>query len=460
MRRRRAGFYRCNPDRTGIAVLVSLFLVSLFTFYFSLFTDVYALDIKRTVLPSGLTVLHVERHNLPIVTMTLLVKASPLDEAPEQAGLANLTAQLLTEGTAKRKSSEISEDLDFVGASLRASVEEDYTTVSLSVLKKDVEKGFEIFSDVVLNPSFSDSEIKRAKELIKGSLLQSEEEPTFLASRAFKKAVYSDLPYGRLVTGGLDTIDGIRREDIVRFHSLYYRPNNSFLSVVGDITEEELRSILGRFLSAWKSSAVPGRALVKSPLKERKTVLIGRDLTQASILVGHEGVSRGNPDYYAVSVMNYILGGGGFSSRLMQKVRVERGLVYDIHSFFAPFKEGGLFEVGAQTKNESAGAVIRLINEQIERMRDERVSDEELNDAKSYLTGSFPRRLDTNRKIADFLAAAEFYGLGVDYMERYPGYINSVTKDDVSMAARKYLEPGKLTTVVVGKQSELSLESE
>ncbi|HWR58777.1 MAG TPA: pitrilysin family protein [Thermodesulfovibrionales bacterium] len=437
-----------------------LFLLSLFIIYFSLSTAVQAIDIKRSVLPNGLTVLHVERHNLPIVMVTLLVKAGPPDETPARAGLANLTADLLNEGTKKRKAVDISEDIDFIGASLGASADSDYTTVSLSVLKKDVEKGFEIFSDIILNPLFPDEEIKRVKELVKGSLRQSEEEPSFLATRAFKKAVYGDLPYGRLVSGSIETIDALKREDIAGFHTAYYKPNNSFLSVVGDLTEDELRSLLRKYLEGWKQAEIPKRQPLQEPRKKRENIQIDRDLTQANILIGHAGISRVNPDYYAVSVMNYVLGGGGFSSRLMQMVREERGLAYDIHSHFAPFKEGGLFEVGVQTKNQSANTVIGLVNEQIGRIRKERVSDQELEDAKAYLTGSFPRRLDTNRKIADFLVVAEFYGLGVDYVDKYPGYVNSVTADDVSRVAGKYLDPAGLVTVVVGRQSEISLKNE
>lgn len=437
-----------------------LFLLTLVTVYCSLSDDVLALDVNKTVLPNGLTVLHVERHNLPIVMVTLLVKASPLDESPAQSGLSNLTADLITEGTRKRSAVEISEEMDFMGASLGASASSDYTTVSLSVLKKDVEKGFDILSDVLLNPTFPEEEIRRVKELIKGSLRQSEEDPSFLASRAFKKAVYGDLPYGRLVSGSIETVDSLKRQDIVKFYSSFYRPNNCLLSVVGDLTGEEVRSLMDRFLSGWKKAEIPERTPVPEPRRQKKTILINRDLTQASILAGHTGLSRGNPDYYAVSVMNYILGGGGFSSRLMQTVREERGLAYDIYSFFAPFKEGGLFEVGVQTKNKSADTVIKLVGEQIERIRKDKVSDRELEDARAYLTGSFPRRLDTGRKIADFLVVTEFYGLGPDYVEKYPGYINAVTADDVLRVARKYLDPSDLVTVVVGKQSEISLKAE
>ena len=435
------------------------FLIALFTLCSALFTDAQALDIKRTVMANGLTLLHVERHNLPIVMVTLLVKASPLDEPTEKAGLANLTAELLTEGTKKRKATDISEESEFIGASLGASADSDYTLITLSVLKKDIEKGFELLSDIVLNPTFPEDEITRNKDLIKGSLKQSEEEPSFVASRAFKKAVYGELPYGRLVTGSVETIDAIGKGDILRFHSELYRPNNSFLSVVGDITGDEVNSLISRFLAEWKPRDIPKRPSLPAPGTKRDTILIDRDLTQATVMLGHGGVSRGNPDYYAVSVMNYILGGGGFSSRLMQTVRDEMGLAYDIHSFFAPYKEGGLFEVLVQTKNESADTVIKVIDGQLKKIRTEQVTDRELDDAQLYLTGSFPRRLDTNRKVADFLAVVEFYGLGLDYVEKYPLYIKSVTKDDVLRVAGKYVDTLDLVTVAVGKQSKISLKN-
>lgn len=436
---------------TRYLLLVTVFILSAVCCLPS--TDVYALDVRRSVLPNGLTVLHTERHNLPIVMVTMLVKASPLSEAPDKAGLANIVAELLTEGTKRRKAVDISEEIEFMGASLNVSVNSDYTIISLSVLKKDLEKGFDIFSDILINPTFPDEEIARGKELIKGSLRQSDEDPSFVAEKTFKKAVFGELPYGRVVRGSIETIDAINRDDILRFHSDYYRPNNSIISIVGDITDNEVGSLMERFLAGWKPSVIHERQPIPEPRWEKKEVVIDRDITQSNIVMGHVGISRGNPDYYAVSVMNYILGGGGFSSRLMQAIRDEKGLAYDVHSVFQSNKEGGLFQVNVQTKNESASTVIAEILEQVNRVRKEPVTDQELEDAKAYLTGSFPRRLDTNRKIADFLVAVEFYGLGLDYVEKYPRYINAVTRDDVLRVAKKYLDPERLVTVLVGKQS-------
>jgi zinc protease len=391
--------------------------------------------------------------------VTLLVKASQLNEPKDKVGLANLTAELLLDGTKHRKSTDISEEIEFLGASLDTSTGRDYTTISLSIMKKDINKGFELFCDILLNPTFPQQEIERKKELIKGSLRQNEEDPSFIAERTFRKEVFGEHPYGRLTEGTAETIDNIRREDLIKFYSDYFLPNNSILSIVGDLTEDELNALIKKYLYDWKRADLP--LITANGLDEKKTkrvVKLDKNLTQANILLGHIGISRDNPDYYAVSIMNYIFGGGGFSSRLMQSIRDEMGLAYDVDSSFSLNKEKGLFQVEVQTKNESADLVISEILKQMEKIRKEYVSDEELTDAKSYLTGSFPRRLDTNRKIANFLALVEFYNFGLDYIEKYSGYINSVIKEDILRVARKYLDPENYVLVIVANQKKAALK--
>lgn len=420
--------------------------------------DAYNLDVKRFAMPNGLKVLLVERHNLPIVTVSLLIKASPFDEPIEKAGVANLTAELLTEGTRNRKAKDISEEIEFIGASLDTSVESDFTMINLSVLKKDIQKGFDIFSDILLNPSFPEEEITRKKEILIGGLKQSEEDPSFVADRAFRKAIYGDHPYGRLVTGSEDTIAKITRDDIVAFHDNYYSPDDSILAVVGDITVEEAKELIGRYLGKWVKMKVSKKKTTFEVEKKRDYILIDKDLTQANIIMGHSGIRRGDPDYYAVTVMNYILGGGGFSSRLMQVIRDDMGLAYDINSLFDSREKGGFFRVSVQTKNEAANTVINEIIKQIKKLKTEGVTDQEIADAKAYLTGSFPRRFDTNKKIANILVAIEFYDLGPDYIERYPEYIRSVSKDDIIRVARKYLDTDNYILVVVAKQSKANID--
>jgi zinc protease len=204
-----------------------------------------------------------------------------------------------------------------------------------------------------------------------------------------------------------------------------------------------------------RSQKSEDRSQIEKKLREKKIVVIDRDITQANIIIGHRGISRDNPDFYAVSVMNYILGGGGFASRLMTTVRDEMGLTYSIHSSFRGRKEPGKFEVVVQTKNEFAGIAVKEILAQMNTIRKEPITDEELEDAKLFLTGSFPMRLETSRRIADFLAVKEFYNLGDDYIEKYPEYINSVTKEDVLRVAQKYLDPENYVLVIVGNKDRL-----
>lgn len=417
----------------------------------------YGLDIKKKVLPSGLTVLHVEKHNLPLVMATMLVKASHVDEPEEKAGLANIALILLTQGTKTRTASEISEEMDFIGAGIGQSITSDYSTVSLSVLKKDIAKGFDVFSDVIVNPSFQEAEILRKKDLVKGSLKSHEEEPSYLAERAFKKAVYGAHPYGRHAEGLIETIDGISRDDIVKFHGDYYVPNNCVLAVVGDLTDAELDGLLDKYFGKWKKAEVRKKKYEIPQVKGKKVIKLQKDLTQATIYLGGLGVRRDNPDFYKISVMNYILGGGGFSSRLMNKIRDDLGLAYDVRSFFTSSLDKGLFQVSVQTKNASAGTVIKEIVGQMERIRTSQVSQSELEDSKAFLIGSFPGRIDTMRKIADFTVLLEFYGLGLDYMDKYPSYINSVTKEDVMEAAKKYtsLEDYVMTVVADQKKADI-----
>ncbi len=437
-----------------------LVFLLLFTIQYSLSSDVFALDIKRTEFKNGLIVLHSEYHNLPIVMITLVIKAGSSNESKEKAGLANLVAELITEGTKKRTSKEISEEIDFIGASLDASAGVDYSTITLSVLKKDLKNGFEIFSDVLLNPTFSENEMLRKKEMIKGFLKQLEEDPSFLADRALKKEIFGEHPYGRITEGSVKTIDNITRDDIISFYSSYYVPNNSILSVVGDLSTDELNNFIEIYLNSWEkvnfsrfnvSHPKPGKP-------EKKVVKIDKDLTQANIAFGTLGISRNDPDYYAFTIMNYIFGGGGFSSRLTQSIRENMGLAYDVHSFLMANKEGGMFQIGVQTKNESANIVIDEILKQVKEMTENSVSEKELQEAKSYLIGSFKRRLDTSRKIADFLAITEFFGLGTDYIEKYPLYIDNITKEDILRVAQKYLRPENFVLVVVADQDKAKLK--
>jgi zinc protease len=375
-----------------------------------------------------------------------------------EEGLAYLTAKGLLHGTSRRTINQINEQLDFLGASLNSSSGRDYATLSLRVLKKDLEKGFDLFMEVLTRPIFPEEEIKREIEKTLAAIQSEEDQPEEVAEKAFLKALFLNSPYGHPVEGTKESVPKLNREEVLRFYRSYYRPNNAILTVVGDITGDEIRSKLIPILEKWSVAEIPKVPFVTTFEKEQKTVKINRPITQANIIIGNAGVSRENPDFYALTVMNYILGGGGFASRLMEVIRNKRGLAYSVGSFFDPGKYPGSFQIVLQTKNPSAREAISLSLEQMERIQKELVSEKELEAAKKYLIGSFPMRLDTQGKLANFLSQVEYYGLGLDYPEKYPSLIRSVTREDVLRVAKKYLHPQKYVLVIVANLNEAGME--
>jgi len=412
----------------------------------------------REVPGNGLTVLHAEKSTLPIIKVFVLVKAGSVNEPADKAGLANLTADLLNEGTVRRTAKEISEQIEFVGGSLSSSGGQDYAMLSLSVLKKDLDLGLDLLSDIILNPVFSEAEISRRKTVIKSAIIQQKEDPGTVASKAFQKAVFGEHPYSRPVEGDEDSIDRITRQDILDFHRTYYLPNNSIMAVVGDISKAELRAALDKYLGGWQQKPLAQKPLpAPANIGGRRVIKINKDITQSNIILGHLGITRDNPDFYAVQVMNYILGGGGFASRLMDNIRDNKGLSYNVHSQFSAGKYSGSFMAGLQTKNISATIAIEELLREMNRIITEPLSDKELSDAKSYLTGSFPLRIDSNSKLAGMLVQIEFNNLGLDYVDNYRKFIDAVSKDDVLRVAKKYLNTKDYVLVVVGDLAKANL---
>jgi len=411
---------------------------------------------KRTVLSNGMVLLTSEQRTLPMVSIELLVDAGSAHESAPQAGLANLTAKLLTYGTKRRSAVQINETLDFIGASFETGCGQDTASLSMTVLKKDLGTGLELLADVLTQPTFPQPEIDRQKQAIIATIRATEENPGAVAGKAFAATLFPQSPYGRPVEGTEASVKALQQKNLQDFFARTYRPNRSIIAVVGDVSEQEIASLLETALRSWSKGEPSAVAAAPVKIGPAKLVRVNKDLTQANIVMGHSGVTRGNPDYYAIQVMNYVLGGGGFSSRAMDSIRNERGLAYSVYSFFAAERSHGTFEFVMQTKNESAMEAIRIANDEIRRMREEPVSDQELNDAKDYLIGSFPLRLDTNRKVANFLAQVEYFKLGLDYPDRYPDLIRSVNGEDVLRVAKQYLHPEMLITVIVGNPKKIA----
>ena len=411
---------------------------------------------KRTVLNDGMVLLTSEQRALPMVSIELLIDAGSRYEPADQAGLANLTARLLTYGTQKRTAVQISETLDFMGASLSASCGEDLASLSMTILKKDLARGLELLAEVLTQSNFPVPEIDRQKQAVVASIRARQEDPGAVAGLAFAAALFPKSPYGRPVEGTEASVKLLQQGNLKNFFTQHYRPNRAIMAVVGDVGEKEIADALNKALKGWSKGATAQKPLRAAQVGASRTVQIQKDLTQANIVLGHNGVARDNPDYYALQVMNYILGGGGFSSRAMDSIRNERGLAYSVYSYFAAEKSHGSFQFVMQTKNETAAEAIRIAKEEMRRMREELVSEQELSDAKDYLIGSFPLRFDTNHKVASFLAQVEYFELGLDYPERYADLIRKVTREDVGRVAKQNLRPDEIITVVVGDTTKIA----
>ncbi len=405
--------------------------------------------VQRQVLSNRMVLLIAEEHSLPFLTIQLLTRAGSGKDPAGEEGLARLTARGLLLGTAGHAAAALNEELDFLGASLDSSAGRDYATLALRVLKKDLEKGFGLFLEAVTQPLFPPEEVRNEVQRTLAAIRSAEDRPEKVAEKAFEENLYLEGPYRHPVEGTRESVSRLQPEALARFYREHYSPANSILAVVGDITPQEVQTRLVPWLEKWaggKPLSAPARTVfAPGP----KTIKIQRPLTQANIILGQGGVQRDNPDFYALTVMNYILGGGGFSSRLLEEIRNKRGLAYYVGSFFDPGKDPGSFQVVLQTKNSSAREAIGLAREQMERIRKDKVSEKELEGAHKYLVGSFPMRFDTQGKLSTFILQVEFYGLGRDYAERYPRLIQKVSRDDVLRVARKYLHPDRDLLVVV-----------
>ena len=405
--------------------------------------------VQRLILPNQLVLLVSEEHSLPFVTLQVLIEAGSWRDPPGEEGLASLTAKGLLLGTSTRTATAMQEELDFMGASLSAAARKDYTTLNLQVLKKDLDRGLELLMEVLMQPSFPDDEIQREVEKTLATLQAEEDQPEEVAEKAFQHALFPANPYGHPVDGTPESLAKLTRTAVERFYQRYYHPNDVILAVVGDSTADELRTKLSARLSAWPMGEIPAATVDPGFASGPQTITIDRDLAQAHLILGHIGISRQNPDFEALSVMNYLLGGGGFASRLMQEIRDKRGLAYSVASFFEADKYPGSFQIVLQTKNASAQEAMALALQQMERLRSVLVSEPELAAAKKALIGSFPRRLATQAQLVSFFTRAEYYGLGLDYPAKYPALITAVTSQDVQRVAQTYLHPQHTIRVIV-----------
>ena len=401
------------------------------------------------VLPNGIVLLVSERHALPIVAMNAYVRAGAVLDPAASLGLANLTAELLTRGTARRSGPEIDQTIESVGGSLGSGGGRDGASVSLGVLKRDLALGMDLLAEVLTQPAFPEPELKRKVEEIQAALQNAETEPGSVAWRALAPLLYPGHPYARPVSGMLASVATLDRDQVARFHRERYRPDATVIAVVGDVTTAEVRAAVTARLGAWMPPPTPLPVIpIAPPVAPAESRVLTRPLTQTTVLLGRPAIRQDSPDYPALVVANYILGGGS-ASRLYSRVREERGLVYGVDATLSAARHGASQTVSLQTRNESAPEAVRLVREEMRRIGGADATPRELELAKAYLIGSYPLRVDTSSKVAGLLISLEEAGLGLDYPERYRERIARVTAADVRRVSALYLDPDTFSTVMV-----------
>ena len=413
----------------------------------------------RFTLANGVVVLVAERPGIPIVIVRASVEAGAVLDPPDKGGVANLTALLLSRGSARRSALEIDRAIEFVGGSLEGEGGRDSSELVLSVLRKDLGLGLDLLSDALLRPAFPETEFERTRDDVLASVRRSEEDPGTVAARLLRRLVFPEHPYGRPTTGTEASLRAITRADVVAFHRAAYRPERAIIAVAGDVNAAAVRAELEARLGAWSVASpappAPGPAALGLPSRTESVQL---SLTQATILLGQATVTRRHPDFYPLRVASQILGGGS-TSRLYTRVREERGLAYSVYAQYTPARLAGLFLVELQSENARIREALAVVREELVRLRRERVSEEELGRARSYFVGSFPLRMGTAADVSDLLVAIERFDLGLDYPARFRQAVSAVTAEDVLRAVRAHWDPDAMSLALVGNLREAGIGS-
>ena len=435
------------------------FITFIFILNASLPVSAAVLSYDREELPGGAVLLVKESRQLPMVTIRVSLRAGTRYESPDKAGLADMTARMLLRGTIRRNASDIEKLNDLLGGGVGVSAGRDFAAASLRVLSRDLEKGFSLLAEVLRKPVFPADEFKKMRRRILGQLQRKKDRPGYLANRAFRKRIFGSHPYGRQVSGTAQTLKKIRHTDLAKFHRERYEMKGAIFVFVGDITLTRAREmVLGHF-KGWKAT---GGALPKtSPapkIGKMSVIKIDHPFKQTTVLLGNVSITRKHKDFYAARVMNYILGGGGFDSRITSNIREEKGLVYAAYSYFAAGVDTGHWRLMLQTKNKSANEAISESIKEIRRMQEKGVTDQELAEAKAYITGNFATRFESSSRIAGYILAVERLGFPPDYAGRYLDLIRAVTKEQIQASAQKHIRLDKSVLTVVGNMSEAKLK--
>ena len=410
-----------------------------------------ALAIQHWQTPQGARVVFVESRELPILDISVDFPAGSARDPAGKAGLAQLTHALLDQGAGGLSDTTIAHRLADVGAVLSGKFDRDRAGVTLRTLSSAAEKeqALEMLARVLQQPEFPAAVLKREKQRLIAAIREAEADPGTVAEKAFYRALYGSHPYAHDESGEPAAIERLTRGELQAFYRAHYSAANVVIALMGDITRAEAEVIASR-LSAGLPKAAAAPALPKPAPAAASDTRITHPSTQSHVLVGAVGMARNDPDFFPLFVGNYVLGGGGFDSRLMREVRDKRGYAYSAYSYFIPMMDAGPFQLGLQTKLEQTDDALKVAQATLRQFIAEGPSEVELIQAKSNLTGGFPLRIDSNKKILDYLSVIGFYKLPLDYLDTWVDKVNGVDVAAVKQAFARRIDPDRLVTVVVG----------
>lgn len=443
-----------NIDRHIVRAMIAAFCFCVFAAL-----PARAMHIERVVSPGGIEAWLVQEDSVPVVVMEVAWKGGSATDPEGKTGLANMVSGLLDEGAGELGSAEFQMRLQDISARMSFSADSDYFNGTLTTLANHREEAFELFTKAISEPRFDADAVERIRGQIATSVARNRQSPDWIASNAWYKAAFGDHPYARNGEGTPESIAAIGRDDLVAYAKKALARDNLKIAVVGPVTPSELRVLLDRtFGSLPQQTQIAGMSKVEVK-KDGEVTVVVRDFPQSVVIFGLEGVAREDTDFIPAYVMNYILGGGSFSSRLTEEVREKRGLAYSIGTYLYPMDSAAMLLGQVGTKNERVGQTLSLIRKEMARMAEEGVTADQLDDAKTYLTGSYPLRFTSNSSIANQLLGIQLAGYGIEYVDNRNALIEAVTQEDVARVARRLLKPDELLVTIVGKPN-LSPEPE
>lgn len=414
------------------------------------------LNIQHWTTPQGARVYFVENHDLPMLDVSVDFSAGSARDSRARSGLASLTRHLMGLGAGDYSERDIAEKLADVGAVLSGRLDADRAGFTLRTLsgKAERDQALGVLAAILAKPRFDAAILEREKARVIAGLEEAATKPEHIGSKAFQAALYGDHPYALEESGEVDSVRGLNRGDLAAFHAAHYRARNMVLALMGDISRPEAEALA----SALAAGLPPGEAPpaippVKVAGKGVERV-IPHHATQSHLFMGMAVFTRDDPDYFPLHVGNYVLGGGGFDSRLNESIRQRKGLAYSVYSYFIPMEQPGPFQIGLQTRRDATREAVDTARTELARYLADGPSDAELAQAKNNLIGGFPLRIDSNKKILDYLAVIGFYRLPLDWLDRYSARVEAVTRDDILRAFRTRVRPEAMSTIIVGGQLE------